>query len=130
SEVAVKRDQMEAPWAPFAVAASDGMIQTSPYTGTFDAAFARVREISASYTLPQSITSRVHASRTTLNVAARNLWFLHRAQTDVSGAPIHDPEARGLAGGGAEGGATNVNTGSNSNIPPLATFLVTLRASF
>jgi len=130
SEVAVKRNLLDEPWAPFAVAAIDGMIATSPYTGTFNAAFARVRELSASYTLPQAVTNRMRASRATLNVAARNLWFLYRAQTDVSGAPIHDPEARGLAGGGAEGGAGNVNTGSNSNIPPLATFLVTLRASF
>ncbi|MQA92639.1 MAG: TonB-dependent receptor [Gemmatimonas sp.] len=130
SEVAVKRDELDEPWAPFAVAAIDGDLSSSPYTNTFDASFARVRELGASYNLPESLTSRLRASRASLNVSARNLWFLYRAQTDISGAPVHDPEARGLAQGGAEGGGGNVNTGSNSNVPPLATFLVTLRASF
>src|SRR5690606_40676296 len=74
----------------------DGMIATSPYTGTFNAAFARVRELSASYTLPQAVTNRMRASRATLNVAARNLWFLYRAQTDVSGAPIQDRKSTRL----------------------------------
>jgi TonB-dependent SusC/RagA subfamily outer membrane receptor len=130
SEVAVKRHELDEPWAPFAVAAIDGMITTSPYTNTFNAAFARLREVSASYTLPDQLVQRTGASRASLNVAARNLGFLYRAQTHISGAPVHDPEARGLAGGGAEGGAGNVNLGSNSNVPPLASFLVTLRASF
>jgi hypothetical protein len=80
--------------------------------------------------MPEAFATRMGASRASVNVAARNLGFLYRAQTHASGAPIHDPEARGLAGGGAEGGAGNVNLGSNSNVPPLASFLVTLRAFF
>jgi TonB-linked SusC/RagA family outer membrane protein len=130
SEVAVKRHELQEPWVPFAVAAIDARIPGSPYVNTFNASFARVREVSASYTLPDAVVDRMGASRATLNVAARNLWFLYRAQTEIAGAPVHDPEARGLAGGGGEGGGGNVNLGSNSNVPPLASFLVTLRASF
>jgi hypothetical protein len=86
SEVAVKRHELDEPWAPFAVAAIDGMITTSPYTNTFNAAFARLREVSASYTLPDQLVQRTGASRASLNVAARNLGFLYRAQTHISGA--------------------------------------------
>ncbi len=130
SEVAVKRNELNEPWVPFAVAAIDARVASSPYVNTFNASFARLRELSATYNLPEAIARRMGASRTSLNVAARNLWFLYRAQTDISGAPVHDPEARGLSGGGAENDAGNVNLGSNSNVPPLTSFLITLRASF
>jgi hypothetical protein len=130
SEVFVKRLDLDEPWVPNALAAIDNVVTNSPYLGTFNAAFARLREVSATYTLPNSFASRVGASRASINVAARNLGFLYRADTHISGAVIHDPEARGLAGGGGEGGGGNVNLGSNSNVPPLANFLVTLRASF
>jgi TonB-dependent SusC/RagA subfamily outer membrane receptor len=130
SEIAVRRNEVTEPWAPFAMAAIDGLVASSPYVNTFNASFARLREVSANYTLPDFITSRMRASRASLSVAARNLGFLYRAQTTIAGVPVHDPEARGLAGGGAEGGAGNVNLGSNSNVPPLTSFVVTLRASF
>jgi TonB-linked SusC/RagA family outer membrane protein len=130
SEVVVKRHDLDEPWVPYALVAVDNEVDDSPYLGTFNASFARLREVSANYTLPNTLSSRIGASRTSINVAARNLWFLYRAQTDISGAVVHDPEARGVSGGGAEGGGSNVNLGSNSNVPPLATFLVTLRASF
>lgn len=130
SEVYVKRHEMNEPWAPYAIAAIDGLIPNSPYVGTFNASFARLREVSATYSLPNSLAQRVGATRASVNVAARNLGFLYRAQKHISGAPVHDPEARGLAGGGAEGGTGNVNLGSNSNVPPLANFVITLRASF
>jgi len=130
SEIAVRRAEVQEPWAPFAVAALDNLIANSAYLNTFNASFARLREVSANYTLPSSLSDRMRASRASISVAARNLGFLYRAQTEISGAPVHDPEARGLAGGGAEGGAGNVNLGSNSNVPPLTSFLLTLRASF
>ncbi len=131
SELTVKRQ--DSPWGAagaIPLAGMDGKASSTPYAGTYNSAFARLREISASYTLPESVVSKVGASRASLNLAARNLGFLYRAQTDIWGAVVHDPEARGLAGGGAEGGGGNVNLGSNSNVPPLTSFLVTLRASF
>jgi TonB-linked SusC/RagA family outer membrane protein len=102
------------------VAAIDGLIPSSPYTAWFNASFAKLREVSATYSLPASLAGRMGASRASISVAARNLWTIWQAQTDIGGAPITDPEARNAAS----------LTGSNSNIPPLASFLVTLRASF
>jgi TonB-linked SusC/RagA family outer membrane protein len=102
------------------VAAIDGLIPGSPYTAWFDASFAKLREVSATYTFTDALASRIGASRASLNVAARNLWTIWQAQKDIGGAPITDPEARN---------ATSL-TASNSNVPPLASFVITLRASF
>ena len=104
----------------FTVAAIDGLIPGSPYTSWFDASFAKLREVSANYTLSDDLAGRIGASRASINVAARNLWTIWQAEEDVAGAPVTDPEARNA----------DSLTSSNSNIPPLASFAVTLRASF
>ena len=114
SEVAVRRH------IPFAVAAIDGRVAGTRHTGTFNASFAKLREVSANYTFSPDLAGRIGASRASLSVAARNLWTIWQAQEDISGAPITDPEARN---------ATSI-TGSNSNVPPLQSFIVTMRVSF
>lgn len=104
----------------YTIAAIDGLIPSSPYTASFDASFAKLREVSATYTFPQQMASRIGASRASLNVAARNPFTLWRATDDIAGAPITDPEARNASS----------LTQSNSNVPPLTSFTITLRATF
>src|SRR5690554_6943832 len=111
---------MDVPWAAATVAAIDGLIGDISSVYDFNASATRLRELSANYALPTSIADRIGASRASINLAARNLWYLHRAQTEIYGVPIPDPEMRN---------ATSTTTG-NSNVPPLASLMLTFRASF
>ena len=104
----------------YTIAAIDGLIGSSPYTSNFNASFAKLREVSANYTLPSEMAQRIGASRASVNVAARNLWTIWQAEDDIGGAVITDPEARN---------STSI-TGSNSNVPPLACLMLTMRVSF
>lgn len=84
-----------------------------------DASFTRLRELSATYTLPSAWASRFGASRASFTLAGRNLY----TWTDYTGM---DPEASFL--GGSRGGASaqweqNVN-------PQLAQLVTTLNLSF
>src|SRR5690606_27216581 len=107
---------------PTFVAALDDVVDEADLElSTFNASFAKLREVSANYVLPDAVASRIGASRATINLAGRNLWTIWVATKDINGAPIHDPEARN---------ADSLSTGSNSNVPPLASVIATLRLSF
>lgn len=80
-----------------------------------DAGFARLREISASYTLPDSWAQRAGASRVTLTVTGRNL----HTWTDYDGL---DPES--------EIGIGEVLAYDQARIPTLAQFITTLSLTF
>jgi len=110
------------------------VLQRDPLT-FFEMGFARLREVSASYTLPTSVVQRVGASRGSVTVGGRNLLMLWTAQEgwDIRGessittsmpgkARIWDPELRmpNDIGSGVEG----------TQLPPLASLNVTLRLSF
>jgi len=101
--------------------------------GMYEAGFARLREVSASYTLPESWVARVGASRGSLSVAGRNMAMLWTAQhgwntprdghviVPIGNGVVWDPEVRGT---GAR------STGFQTTMPPLASGVVTLRMSF
>ena len=55
-----------------------------------DASYLRLRNLQISYTLPQSLRTRVGASDAKVYVAGQNLLLLY------SGNPIFDPEVRGM----------------------------------
>ena len=125
SEASVRRDD------PFMVAAITGRAQQTGLTNQFDASFAKLREISLNYTLPTSLAARAGASRASINVAARNLWTIWQATYTIGdattpsgetypGVPVTDPEAR----------RAGSLTASNSNVPPLTNFTVTMRVTF
>jgi TonB-dependent SusC/RagA subfamily outer membrane receptor len=77
--------------------------------------FGKLREVSASYTLPSKIAARVGASGGTVTVSARNLhtWTSY---------PGMDPEAAFLS--------QQFTRTEQANTPPLAQFLTTLRLTF
>ena len=58
----------------------------------FDAGFARLRTVSASYDLPKTLTNWLGASRGSVTLSAENMAFLWRAQKTSFGAEWIDPE--------------------------------------
>ena len=93
-----------------------------PPLGFFDAGFAKLRELSASYVLPERIAARVGASNASLTGAWRNVAILWRAQSDIYGTKIFDPEQRPP---GAETAARYQTT-----MPPTSQIVVTARFGF
>ena len=91
-------------------------------SGIYDAGFARLRELSASYTLPTEYVERTGASRAMINVSWRNPMFLWRAQEEVWGSKIFDPET-------ATPG-DNRAFRHQTTIPPTAQVMTTLRVTF
>jgi TonB-linked SusC/RagA family outer membrane protein len=88
----------------------------------FDASFWKLRELGMRYNLPQSIIARTGASRASLAFSARNLWTIWRAQTEISGMEITDPEF---------GDPTALTGGGNFySQPPLTSLNMTLRVTF
>ncbi len=84
-----------------------------------DASFTRLRELSATYTLPDRWAGRMGASRASVSVAGRNLY----TWTNYSGL---EPEASflgGSRGGGSAQWEQNVT-------PQLAQFVTTINLSF
>jgi TonB-linked SusC/RagA family outer membrane protein len=83
-----------------------------------NSSFTKLREISASYELPANLLHRAGASKAVLSIAGRNL----HTWTDWTGI---DPESRSPLFALSE--VVNL---SQSTIPPLAEFVVSLRLSF
>jgi TonB-linked SusC/RagA family outer membrane protein len=83
-----------------------------------DSGFAKLREVSVSYTLPGTVSRRFGASRASVNLAARNLY----TWTDWTGM---EPEAMFLAG--ARGGFTQFE---QNHMPQLAQFVTSININF
>jgi hypothetical protein len=83
--------------------------------------FAKLRELSLSYTVASSLAARLHATSATFTVAGRNLAILWQEQKDAFGFKVLDPELRN----GFD------NSGNVLNLAPPFTQLVTsLRVTF
>ena len=87
----------------------------------YDGDFWRLRELGARYNIPQSWIERTGASQASIAFSARNLWTLYRAQTDINGAQLADPEY---------GRPTLDGNGNYWESPPMASLNLTLRVSF
>jgi TonB-linked SusC/RagA family outer membrane protein len=93
-----------------------------PPLGFFKGGFAKLRELSASYVLPERFAARIGATNASITGAWRNVGTLWRAQNDIWGTPIFDPEQRPP---GAETAARYQTT-----IPPISSFVFTARLGF
>ena len=93
-----------------------------PPLGFFDAGFAKLRELSASYTLPERLAAHVGAANASVTAAWRNVAILYRAQSDIYGTRIYDPEQRPP---GAETAARFQTT-----LPPSSQVVFTARLSY
>jgi hypothetical protein len=96
---------------------NNGGILSSRYR----ADFAKLREVSATYTLPFELTERFGVQRASVTVAGRDLWTIWVKQRYLQGERIPDPEARS---------ASESSTGATFPQPPLSSLSVTMRVSF
>jgi TonB-linked SusC/RagA family outer membrane protein len=83
-----------------------------------DASFAKLREVSLSYTIPARIATRIGSQRASVSIAGRNLY----TWTDWTGM---EPEAMFLSG--TRGGFTQLE---QNHLPQLAQFVTSLNFSF
>ncbi|HEY2379316.1 MAG TPA: SusC/RagA family TonB-linked outer membrane protein [Gemmatimonadaceae bacterium] len=90
--------------------------------GFFKAGFAKLRELSATYTLSGRPLQRLGASGASISIAGRNLATLWRAQKDIFGEIIADPEI-GIP-------SSELSNYVQSVVPPLAQFVATFRLTF
>ena len=101
--------------------------------GTYEAGFLRLRELSATYTLPQTFAGRMRANAASISAAGRNLSMLWTAQhgwntsrdgmvrVPVANQKVWDPEIRAVG---------QLSNGFQTILPPTASFTLTLRLNF
>jgi hypothetical protein len=101
--------------------------------GMYEAGFMRLRELSASYTLPATLARRAGASNASVSLAGRNLMMLWTAQNgwgtsrdgliyvDINHQHVWDPEIRAVG---------QLSNGFQTILPPTASVTATLRLTF
>ena len=91
--------------------------------GTIKGGWAKLRDVSASYTFPQGITERLGLSRASLTLSAQNWWTIWVAQKTDFGVRQTDPEVRAT-------NSTGLTAYYQEGWPQLRRFLTTLRVTF
>jgi TonB-linked SusC/RagA family outer membrane protein len=100
---------------------------------TYNAGFLRLRELSATYTVPAHYVSRVGATGASISFAGRNLSMLWTGQqgwntsrdgevyVPIANQHVWDPELRAVG---------QLSNGYQTILPPTASFTTTLRLTF
>lgn len=83
--------------------------------------FAKLREVSATYSLSPAWAARYGFSRAAITVAARNLATLWRAQSETFGVPVVDPEV---------GYPEDLSGRASTALPQFAQIVMALRLTF
>ncbi|MGH7577085.1 MAG: TonB-dependent receptor domain-containing protein, partial [Longimicrobiales bacterium] len=96
---------------------------SGPQTGVVDAGFAKLRTISAKYTLPTSWVGRIGASSASITIQADNAANLWLAQDASFGVKIVDVETRNTNG-------TAFSNFNQEGWPTVRRFTTTLRVAF
>jgi TonB-linked SusC/RagA family outer membrane protein len=91
-------------------------------TGTMKAGFAKLRTLSASYTLPESLVERIGSSRGTFTIAVQNPFRIWTQEDAKYGHRITDPEI------GKESSATDAY--NQESWPQFTTITTSIRLSF
>lgn len=103
------------------------VLDTRRQPGIVKGGFAKLRQLSATYTLPSTFLARRGISRASVTVSGQNLWTLWVAQRSDFGVKLTDPEIRNSAGAGSDpGGLLGYN---QEGWPQLRRVLVTLRVT-
>jgi hypothetical protein len=103
--------------------------------GLYDGSFARLREVSATYTLPPRLLSWIRADRGSVTLSARNLWMIWTGQhgfstprdgrvkqvRELGGLWTWDPEIRS---------AGNLSATFQTVLPPTAAASMVVRLGF
>lgn len=106
--------------------ATGGLAAT--WVGVYDASFAKLRTVSASYTFPGRWSQLLGAERATLTLTGRNLWTIWQATEDIFGYPIIDPEVRRTVGAGTDPGG--LDAFHQEGWPQIRRVMATLRLTF
>jgi hypothetical protein len=101
--------------------ALQGIQGAAPRTGLVKGGFAKLREVSVSYTLPSAWIARIGASSATVTVAGRNLALLWAEQPEAYGFRILDPETKN---------ASDLSGNVNNLLPPFTQFMAVIRMVF
>jgi TonB-linked SusC/RagA family outer membrane protein len=105
------------------------VLDTRRQPGIMNAGFAKLRDVSVSYTLPRRLAARFGADDLSITASGQNLWTIWVAQRSDFGHELVDPEIRNNAGVGAAdpGGLSGYN---QEGWPQLRRLLLTVRATF
>lgn len=95
-------------------------------TGVIDASFAKLRTLTATYTLPSTWAQKIGASRATLVASFENVATLWVAQRESFGHRQMDPEVRWSVGGTTQG----LSAYNQEGFPQLKRFVVSARVTF
>ena len=92
------------------------------HSGLYGAGWAKLRNVSATYTLPEEMVSGIGASRASLTLSAQNLAILWQQTEELFGRRIIDPENR----------LTSSETGGyvQTVLPHLSSFVAAMRLTF
>lgn len=102
-------------------------------TGVYDAGFLRLREISASYNLPDRFVGRMGASRGTVSFGMRNvamLWTAQHGWNTPRDGSIREPLANMIVWDPEVRSTGQASVGYQTVMPPTASATLTLRLSF
>jgi hypothetical protein len=103
------------------------VLDTRRQPGIVKGGFAKLRQLSATYTLPPEMLARRGLTRASITVSGQNLWTMWVAQRSDFGVKLTDPEIRNSAGSGSDpGGLLGYN---QEGWPQLRRFLVTMRVT-
>ena len=103
------------------------VLDTRRQPGIVKGGFAKLRQLSATYNVPQSIQAGRRLSRASVTVAVQNLFTLWVAQRSDFGVKLTDPEIRNSAGSGSDpGGLLGYN---QEGWPQLRRLLVSMRVT-
>jgi TonB-dependent starch-binding outer membrane protein SusC len=90
--------------------------------------FAKLRTVSANYTLPQRFADRLRTQSAMITLAFENMATLWVRQKTAFGVPVIDPEARNTAPNSTQPGGLNAY--NQEGWPQLRRFTATFRVSF
>ncbi len=96
---------------------------SGPQTGIVDAGFAKLRTVSATYTLPNQWIDGLNMSRASITVQADNMSSLWLAQDQAFGVKVIDVETRNTNG-------TSFSTFNQEGWPTLRRLTTTVRVTF
>jgi hypothetical protein len=102
-------------------------------TGVYEAGFLRLREVSASYDLPDSFAARVGARRGSLSVGMRNmamLWTKQHGWNTPRDGHVNEPLANMIVWDPEVRAVGQAQVGYQTVMPPTASATVALRFSF
>jgi hypothetical protein len=91
--------------------------------GTIKGGWAKLRDVSATYTFPQSLVERLNFARASLTVSAQNWWTIWVAQKYDFGVRQTDPEVRST-------NSTEMTAYYQEGWPQLKRILTTVRVTF